>query len=384
MSKRRLKIIVVDDDEELLRVLPEDLVSRLKETGLDAEVTTFSSVDAALETLETESYHLAIVDLRFPNGRDGNDVLRGILGLRVLPVIVYTGYQEELAPEFEKHSLIHVAPSKKIEHIVEKISDWEMRKVFDFFSEEGMLATSLHRALLHTMWKHVSRYWDYLPTNDMKALGAATGRIAATLLYDVLSFGAGGKYEEIPVHHGEIYIFETPRAFLSVGDILELNGKHYVVLTPACDLVPRSDGKTKAEALLLAECEDLRSFADVSIDLKKALMALTDAGGGRRKRATENIEKMMRQAWLINDGRRFFLPPFDELPGYAVDFLRVRTASYASNADRKGMLEARVVSLNRDVANELATRFSKYMSRLGQPPFDSAALVEAVKRLVPE
>jgi len=87
---------------------------------------------------------------------------------------------------------------------------------------------------------------------------------------------------------------------------------------------------------------------------------------------------MMRHAWLNDSGRRFFLPPFATFPGGMIDFLRLSTAPYGGEASKR-LVANRVLSLNREVSSELAARFVRFMSRLGQAPFDIQELVRLVK-----
>lgn len=375
-----MRILFLDNEEDLLAVFPDDLSARLEEHGLKALVDSKANIADALETLREKRYHLAIVDLRFPGTQSGNEVIAEILERHVMPVIVYSGFEEDLKPRFEEHALIYVVPDKKIEHVVEKIAEWEKRRIFDFFSEEGILASGLQKTLALTMWEHVSRYWDYLPTEDQETLTAVASRIASTILLDLLVHG-GERAGETPIHHGEIYIFSTPREYLSVGDILRTGDGNHVVLTPACDLIPREDNSAKAQEVLLAECEELAKFAERHQPLRDQIEIMKTGTPARKSKATERIERMMRQAWQNDDGRLFFLPPFGDLPGYVVDFLRLRTLPYASPEQRETLVKSRVVSLNREMAGELATRFSRYMLRLGQPTFQDKPLMEAVRRI---
>ncbi len=380
MAKRRLRILFVDDDSVLLKEFPPDLEGTLQEIGIEAEVVAEASVDSALKSLREQGYHLIIVDLRFPEGPTGNDVLREILDRHVMPIIVYSGFQQDLDPRFQEHSFISIAPSKKIDHVITKVKEWNERRVFDFFSEEGLLASSLQKTLTLTMWEHVSRYWEHLPTDDQRTLAAIAGRIASTLIYDILAFG-GGDEDEIPVHHGEIYIFSTPRSHLSVGDLLHIGDRTYAVLTPACDLISRGERGAKAKVVLLTECQDLIQFAGQEPQLMAQLKKLRSASAAQRQGAAEKIERMMRQAWLNEEGKHFFLPPFGDLPGYALDFLRISTEPYDTPEQRERLLGARIASLNREIAGELATRYSRFMLRLGQPAFQPEPLAEAMKNL---
>ena len=120
----------------------------------------------------------------------------------------------------------------------------------------------LELQVMETMWQHVSKYWEFLPP-DEKQLDQIAARILATLVYDNFSSTAplSGGIGEVAIHPGEIYIFATPRQYLAVGDVVNVNEKLFIVLTPACDLILRKSGKASASVVLLAEFESLKEFA---------------------------------------------------------------------------------------------------------------------------
>lgn len=83
---RKAKLILVDDDRNLLRVL----TYQIKELGFS--VVPLSSGKEALQRLRDDSYDLVITDLRMPE-MDGLELLRRIRALSEdIPVIVLTAY----------------------------------------------------------------------------------------------------------------------------------------------------------------------------------------------------------------------------------------------------------------------------------------------------
>ncbi len=86
----------------------------------------------------------------------------------------------------------------------------------------------------------------------------------------------------------------------------------------------------------------------------------------------------MRQAMYNDAGQYFFLPPFADFGGGVIDFLRLHAVPY-STEHRPTLVGTRILSLTREMASELAARFVRYMSRLGQPAYDGVELVRAVE-----
>ena len=87
MAKR--KILIVDDDRQILEMLSE----LLEEEGYSPE----SAIDGeqALNKLENENYHLVISDVRMP-GIDGFEVLKQVKEkYKNTKVLLMTGYTDD-------------------------------------------------------------------------------------------------------------------------------------------------------------------------------------------------------------------------------------------------------------------------------------------------
>lgn len=382
MPVHSMRILFIDDEIDYLKVAADDLRDSLDEHAVSAEVVAVDNIDGGICKLQSGDFHLAVVDLKFePSDRSGNEIIEKILGTKILPIIVLSGYRHELREEFEQHGLIYNTQRKQVEEVVEKIVEWNQREVFSFFSEAGFLSSALRSALQQTMWKHVSKYWEHIETEDPAVLHRIAGRIAATLLHDVLASEptyAGAK-GEVPIHHGEIYIFDTPRDSLAVGDILEVEGKLLAVLSPTCDLMARPGVGPKADMVLLAFCHDLDKYVLEHQAILDQIKAVRNprTKSKRKQEATQRLLKLMRQDWENPSGRYFFLPPFAEFNGGVIDFLKLRVEPHGIE-QAKQLTGRRVVCLNREMAAELATRFVRYMIRLGQPVYNPGSLIKAV------
>ncbi len=376
-----MRILFIDDESDYLKVAAEDLRDSLEERELSAEVVPVDNVEGGIRELQSADFHLAVVDLKFESsGRNGNEIIETILNTKILPIIVLSGYRHELRAEFAKHGLIYNTTRKQIDEVVEKIVEWNQKEVFNFFSEAGFLSSTLRTALQQTMWNHVSRYWQHIEVEDSAVLRRIAGRIAATLLYDLLASTPEyiGDEGEVSIHHGEIYIFDTPRNSLAVGDILEIEGDLLVVLSPSCDLVVRPKMGPKTDVVLLASCHDLNTYMSEHRTILDQVKVIQNSEGRRQRkeRARDRLLKLMRQDWENPAGRYFFLPPFAEFNGGVIDFLKLQIEPYGEEAEQ--LTEQRVVCLNREMAAELATRFARYMIRLGQPAYSPEPLIRAI------
>ncbi len=88
MSKRKASILIVDDENEILRALQRSLTAH----GYD--VFTANTGEKALETLEQHILHLMLLDLGLP-GMSGLEVCKRVRAQSDLPIIVISVKNKE-------------------------------------------------------------------------------------------------------------------------------------------------------------------------------------------------------------------------------------------------------------------------------------------------
>jgi hypothetical protein len=265
-----------------------------------------------------------------------------------------------------------------------KIVEWNTSGAMQFFSKKGFLNSKFQEIFIHIMWDHVSKYWEYLKNVDTDSRNQIVNRIASTILYDELLSDPtliNDITGEIKIHHGEMYIFNTRRKYLAPGDILELEKKGYIVVSPSCDLIIRKEG-AKINNILLAEIINYKEFKKKSNELKSLIEKLDKKDKDKEQsKESKNLCKLMRQDWLNQDGRYFFLPPFGKYPGGVISFTNLKLEEYTKTSI-DDLLEKRIISLTKDFVFELISRFSRYLTRLGQYPFMDKQLIDDFTKLI--
>lgn len=88
MSKRKASILIIDDENEILRALQRSLVAH------GYEVFTANSGEKALEVLAQHSFHLMLLDLALP-GMSGLEVCKHVRAQSDLPIIVISVKNKE-------------------------------------------------------------------------------------------------------------------------------------------------------------------------------------------------------------------------------------------------------------------------------------------------
>lgn len=113
-------ILVVDDDEDLLRAMAGHLV------GAGHACVTATDGDRALAAWRDQTFDLVITDLRMP-GIDGCALIEALFEAEAVPVIVITGFRADFhrrlsgVPDLvvlEKP----IAPSRLLDEVVQRIA----------------------------------------------------------------------------------------------------------------------------------------------------------------------------------------------------------------------------------------------------------------------
>jgi hypothetical protein len=139
-------------------------------------------------------------------------------------------------------------------------------------------------------------------------------------------------------------------------DAVPPNNNWYVVLTPACDLVP---DRIKAEYVVLVECIPL-----AQIKVFRAWKECGDAGKPVPKVIEDELRELMRNNAAPKD-RRTFLPGVWEAPDLVIDFQRIVHLPYSARSRYR-----RIMTLDSPYAQALIEKFGRYLGRVGTPDLD--------------
>ena len=113
----RIKVLLVDDEEDLSLVLAE----RLEIRGFDARGVT--SAENALKVLETDDFNVIVVDVKMP-GIGGIELMRKIKQVKPsTEVILFTGHGSRQEGEIglKEGAFDYLIKPVKIEDLISKI-----------------------------------------------------------------------------------------------------------------------------------------------------------------------------------------------------------------------------------------------------------------------
>jgi len=151
----------------------------------------------------------------------------------------------------------------------------------------------------------------------------------------------------------------------SPDDVQETENKWYVVLTPACDLVP---GRVKADNVLLTECTLLSETAEFKDWIGNP--KLPDAI--RSKAVNEKMRDFLRnRSKNRQEDRNVYLPAAWTIPDLVVDFQRTIFLPYSEIE-----LYKKEATLDSPYVEWLISKYGRYLGRLGTPDLDvDAAMI---------
>lgn len=154
--------------------------------------------------------------------------------------------------------------------------------------------------------------------------------------------------EESPVNPEEVYLSPPLDRSLKTGSIVRCKGEKtlHVIVTPACDLVIRSDYQPKSDVVVIAE-----------IIPQNVVFAQPNTSSTQKKRLKCN-NYVKYYHWL---------PKCSAFDGGFVDFRRLRTVKWKEFNSLFDRIEVRVAPV---FLKDFVSRFSTFYARQGQPTLD--------------
>lgn len=366
-----LKILLIDDIKEIRddyqQLLTDEIFNEYKVKRIDT-----ADFDEGLELLKNENYDFVILDLckgdvNSTSEKKGEEVLNQIQRLAFVPVIFFTGLPNHVRGLIS--DIIKVcSKGDAYDGLKEQIEDLLKTDYIKLKSQVVGITNETIRSF----------FWDFVQPNkkliakieDEASLSyILLRRLATTLSKDrIKDFIKDDKISKDSSHPMEFYIYPSLKGEYETGEILKSKkgSKIYVILTPSCDLVLRSNNTRKVENILLIEAMPFSGFPDYkkykegydkkqkTADDKKAMAA---AGG--------NIKSLMKNNKAGD--RYFFLPMTPFLIASIIDFQQKKLITYEE-------LERdfdRIARLDDPFAQSMVSSFTRYYNRIGFPDLDT-------------
>lgn len=353
-------VLLVEDEDLAVERFEEALQTWNEEhPQLLFEMVHAKTVDDAKERLRTLRLDGAMVDLRIPenapaqvNAEAGNSITKFILHERALPLAIISGNLEELDQAIANTAHIrrfHKGDVGAYSAAVQWLGEqWRMMEVIRKARQK--MEQSAAEVFVKRLWPQ----WDQLSAGvNTDEITGIISRQYASHLAEYLGLDSP---DSVSWHPYEAYIspsFYDTRAH--TGDIFNLDGVQWVVLTPQCDMATE-----KVSTVILAKCEN-----DVDKWAENLAILHGNGSANQKLKAQHELLAYVNQNVPVS---RHFLPPLPrtEMPLY-VDF---GTLKVLSLQEINGRLADRALSMAPAFMVNLTQRFGAYVSRIGQPNLD--------------
>jgi len=356
---QELKILIVEDDENIRTTYHRNIESYNKTNDKYLLTTIFGeNRENALGILQDtkNKFDGAIIDLdlKSAGGQDssGNDVIREIKDKLRFPVFVISGNIHNLNKELNQ-------PNDFFKVVARDDGDFDYIKEFISIYDTG-ITNLLNRngeieGLINDIfWNHLSsslNIWIKDVSRDSEQKEKSLLRYTLLHMLEYL--------DENNVHPSEFYITRPVKNTLSTGDLISFKGNRYVVLTPACDFVPRTNGERNVrKAFLLRIIELNEHFTHLDESIKKNDISKTLKG---------KLEKVISN----NKSYYHFIPKHNSIEAGIIDFqdkLSISIDEVEEGIKNKNI--DRFATITLPFLKDLIERYSSYYARQGSPDFN--------------
>ncbi len=369
-------IFVVDDDKEICEQIKRFLESQ--NGDIRFTVDTSQQFTETLIAIKYRLYDLLILDVRLGpiegevQEEAGVNTLIEIKKNRFIPVIFYTA--RPVAVKDSTPPVWVVQKDKGLEELLNTIRIAINTKL-----------PLINRALMHHveriqrdyLWGFVTQNWKDLGENDDKItlayflarrLSISLSRSGISEMAQELGDDGKGLFTTDPVHPLRYYVIPPIDQFPSSGDIYfqTADKSFWVLLTPACDLIPHKDKPPKAEKVILSECLRLESQIEYR-----------DWSGNKDDKGKQtNLSKLICNDRNFQPERFFYLPAALNIPDLVVDIQRL----ISTPLDDLMKLE-QIATLDSPYAEALLSRFTRYYGRIGTPDLNVDIVMSTLKSL---
>ena len=342
-----LRLLIVEDNERDLRSFRNSIKVYKDKNQRIINSVECRTLEDALETLDN-SFDGAIIDLKLTNqGDEGNQVVEKIVeSFFRIPIAIFTRNRGSWDDNLnEKIMLIGIFIKGKTEYSVILDKFWEIYNtgVTRIIGGRGLIEQQLNEVFLKNLQPQIPTWISYGKENSERTERALL-RYTLNHLLQLLEEDEEDCFPE------EVYLYPSVLDRITTGSMVKIDDQWFVVLSPACDLVPRGEnGVRNTDYILLVEIE--------SVD--KVL-----AGSKSKGRVRE----------LCTNKRDYYhwLPETDFFEGGILNFRKLKTLNEDNFEEKFGKP---TIQISPSFVKDIVSRFSSYYARQGQPDIDSEDFV---------
>ena len=341
---KKLRLLIVEDVEQELESFRDDLQDYTHEKKCYIDLVECETLKEALDKLDN-SFDGAIIDLKLADqGDEGNQVVEKIVeSFFRIPIAILTGNPGNWDDNLnQKTMLIDVFIKGEIGNYELLDRFWE---IYDtgltrIMGSRGLIEQRLSEVFLKNLLPQIDPWISY-GEKDSERTERALLRYALNHLFQLLDENEERYFPE------EVYLYPLYPPILdriTTGSMVKADNQWFVVLSPACDILIRENGKRNTDCILLAEIESVEDALDGSKSKGKVTELCTN--------------KHTYHHWL---------PKTNFFEGGVINFRKLTTLNEDDFDERFGKP---IIQISPSFLKDIISRFSSYYARQGQPEID--------------
>ena len=300
------------------------------------------------------SFDGAIIDLKLADeGYEGNQVVSAIEKTFFrIPVAIFTATPGSADKNFT-YIGIYKKGDIRYHDLFDQFLNIQTTGITHIMGGTGLIEQRLSEVFLNNLLPQIDTWVSHGKENSDRTERALL-RYALNHLYQLL--------EEDNEHYfpEEFYLYPSVSEEITTGSIVkeEANDRHFVVLSPACDLVIRGNGIFKTDCILFIEIESENDIVNAALD------------GIRQNRKKKDKLKTISN----NNHRDYYhwLPRTDFFEGGFLNFRKLNTLNKTCFDER---FEKPSIQISPFFVKDIVSRFSSFYARQGQPDIDSKEFI---------
>ena len=350
-----MRILIVEDDKEQCKMYKEEIEGYNSEHNNSLEYIIKMNSKEALDSIIQEDFDAAIIDLNLGEKDEiysGNSVIKSIFEKKRVPIYIVSGTPSEYEPIEElqeKKLLLKILKRDEINFcdIFEELTKLYNTGLTKVLNRNGILDKIMDEIFLKYSENLINELLnhDKIDDNEKEKI---ISRFCAGIINEKL------KHISPKYHPCEIYYTPPIKQEITTGDILvpkeKCNSKK-IILTPACDLEKRKNGKRKVSTVLVADLEKI----------EEVLRQVKDENTDLQNKSDEKIIKDIKKGQHLKN--YYFKLPIDNLESYYINFSKLSCLDINEVENNY----TRESSISETFLKEIIFNFSKHYGRQGIP-----------------
>ena len=360
----KINILIIEDEQSIINDWREKLeFYAIDESPLyEISATYTDDLEQSKERLLNQKFDAVVIDIRLkpkpgeiPN-RHGNEIAKIVSNSTLSVMAICTAEPSTVELTEEQRSFVNVFQKGQGDVVIE-ILGWldSKKKMLEIVQKmQSEINGQMAKLFSRSVWPR----WEYWLKDDEtnNLTGNALKRHMATHLH------ASFINESESAHPEEYYFIPPLRESLNTGDIISIDSKYYILITPRCDLA-RGGNKT-------FQMVNLLSMKEIW-DENHRIIALEGESKGSKGQAERKIGKIISH----NDKspKVHFLPQIKLSDGSILGPFFAQFDHMINEENtvefKSQILENRIATLSNEFLPSLVERLGTYFSRIGTPDY---------------